>query len=276
MTDGTAGGRDELRGRLRALLKASGTSTTRAAEDLNARGVSASQSKVSRTITGRVAADPEFVGHLVSLLGATRDERAELVALAKEIRKGNRRLVLGRDKAAAASRVGKFARESALVRAVALTSMPAELQTEPYLREVFVDEPAVRQRRLNQDVLDDETSPRRFVFLIFEGAFGSTPLSPSRMATQVDEIAAALDRRNVRIGIIPWGAQLPRVPQHSWYLYDSRLLVTGGLTYALDLTDPEDVASYVALTDELEQIAVFDRVEARAILARVADRYRSP
>jgi hypothetical protein len=94
------------------------------------------------------------------------------------------------------------------------------------------------------------------------------------MADQINHISAALDRRNVRIGIIPWGATVPRLPQQSWYLFDPRLVVTGGLTYALDLTDPDDVVAYVALTDQLEQAAVFDD-EARVILRNVADRYRN-
>jgi hypothetical protein len=49
--------------------------------------------------------------------------------------------------------------------------------------------------------------------------------------------------------------------------------VAGAIHGAADLDDPADVAAYVRLTDELEQLAVFDG-EARAILARVADRYR--
>jgi hypothetical protein len=40
------------------------------------------------------------------------------------------------------------------------------------------------------------------------------------------------------------------------------------------LTDPDDVVAYVALTDQLEQAAVFDD-EARVILRNVADRYRN-
>jgi hypothetical protein len=220
------------------------------------------------------AADPEFIAQLCTLLDASAYERDELVTLAREIRKGNRRLVLGRDQAAAQTRIGKFQRESSLVRAVAITGMPGELQTESYVRTIFNTDAGVRQRLLNQVILDDATSRRRFVLLIAESAFGWTPLPPAQMADQIDHISAALDRRNVRIGIIPWGATVPRLPQQSWYLFDSRLVVTGGLTYALDLTDPDDVVAYVALTDQLEQAAVFDD-EARVILRNVADRYRS-
>lgn len=275
MTDGTTGGRDELATRLSALMDAAGMSTVRVAKDLTAQGVETSQSKVSRTINGRTSAAPEFVAEMCTLLGATADERAELVHLAREIRKGNRRLVLGRDHAAAQARIGKFERESSVVRAVSVTSIPGELQSELYIRTIFTAEAGVRQRLLNQKILDQDTSSRRFVLIIPESAFGWTPLPADQMADQVDLIAAAIDRQNVRIGIIPWGTQIPRLPQHSWYLFDSRLVVTGGATYALDLSDPDDVAAYTALTDQLEKLAVFDPAKARAILRRVADRYRN-
>lgn len=270
---GHTGDRDELATRLRALFDAAGMSTVRAARLLEERGVQASQSKVSRTLNGRVAAEPEFVAALCDLLGAPPAERDELVTLARQIRKATRRLVLGRDPAAAQTRIGKFQRESSVVRAVALTSVPGELQTEAYIRTIFDSDAGVRQRLLNQAVLDDEDSPRRFIMIIAESALGWTPLSPADMAQQVRHISTALARRNVRIGILKWGVPVPKLPQHSWYLFDSRLVVTGGLTYALDLSDPEDVTAYVTLTDQLEQLAVFDHDEVTAILNRTADRY---
>lgn len=274
MTDGTTGGRDELAKRLSALLQAAGLSTVRAAKDLTAQGVETSQSKVSRTLNGRVAPDPEFVGHLSTLLGASPAERSRLVALAEEVRKGNRRLVLGRDAAAAQARIGKFQRDSTLVRAVAITSVPGELQSELYVRTIFDSEAGVRQRIHNQAILDDVDSPRRFRLLIAESALGWTPLPPAEMADQIDQIAASVDRRNVQVGILPWGRAVPRIPQHSWYLFDARLVVTGGATYVLDLSDPEDVTAYTRLTDQLEMLAVWGD-DARAILIRVAHRYRT-
>lgn len=273
MTDGHAGGREELAERLRALLTAAGMSTYRAAKELNRRGVNTSQSKVSRTVNGATAATPEFVADLCMVLGATVEERNELVELAREVRKSTRRLVLGRNKTAAQARIGKFTSESSLIREVAVTSMPGYLQTPAAIRQVFPNEDAAEERRLkNQEFLDDEA--HQFVLLIHESAFGWTQIAPGQMVAQVDAVVAAAGRANVRVGILRWGAPLPRIPQHSWALYDSRLVVTGGLTYGLDLSDPEDVAAYAALTDKLESLAVHGD-EAREILARIADRYRS-
>jgi transcriptional regulator with XRE-family HTH domain len=274
MSDRTTGGRDELSYRLQELRRSAGLSTTRVAALLAEGGFPVSQAKVSRTENGRVAADPEFIGRLCDLYGTTEDEKLKLVDLAAEIRKGNRRLVLGRDEAAAQTRIGKFERESTLIRSFTLSAVPGELQTEQYMRVIFDSDAGVRQRLINQAILDDATSARRFTLLLAEGALGWAPLPPADMAAQVDHIAAAIDRRNVQVGIVPWGCPTPVLPLQAWYLFDTRLVVTGGATYALDLTDSEDVAAYAAMTDELERIAVYDD-EARAILAGIAARYRA-
>jgi hypothetical protein len=275
MTDDPTGGRAELAQRLRELCRGAGNPSTRKiAEDLATLGVTWSQSKVSRTMNGRTATDPDEVGTLCDLFRASASERAQLVELAREVLKANRRLVLGRDPAAAQTRIGRFQRDASLVRCVALTTIPGELQTPDYVHAVFRgNEAGARQRLLNQTILDEVTSARQFRLLLGESALGWTIVPPAKMAQQLDHVAASIDRRNVTIGILSWGQVIPRLPQHSWYLYDSRLVVTGGATYALDLSDPDDVAAYTTLTDQYEQLAVYGD-EARAILTRAADRYR--
>jgi len=121
--------------------------------------------------------------------------------------------------------------------------------------------------------LDEEDTPRRFVILTPEGALGWALLSPDGMATQIDHLAAATGRPNLRLGIIPWGRPCPTLPLHTWGLFDQRAVIVGTTTATAILTEPLDVARYVELTDELERLAVFGD-EARAILDRVAERYR--
>lgn len=277
MSDRTTGGRDELSKRLRALRKAAGLSGMEAARLANT-----TQSKVSRVENGRIVAPPEFVDQLCRLYKASAAERRELVAMARDVKGGTRRLVLSRDSAGIQARIGRIERQSTLVRCFTPSGIPGELQTEAYVRAVFYGsarrnfdgaEAGIAQRLLNQAILDDEHSSRRFVLLMTEGALGWALLPPSEMAAQINHIAAATRRRNVRVGIIPWGRQSAVLPLHSWYLFDARFVVAGAIHGAADLDDPADVAAYVRLTDELEQLAVFDG-EARAILARVADRYR--
>jgi hypothetical protein len=266
--------RDQLSHQLRELRGGAGLSTPRVAALLTASGYPVSQAKVSRTENGRVAADPEYVARLAQLCSADPDRQQALVDLAHQVRKANRRLVLGRDEAAAQQRIGRFSREATTIRAFTPTAVPGELQTERYIRAIFDSDAGVRQRLLNQAQLDDPASTRRWVMLMTEGALGWSFLDASGMVEQIDHIAAATDRPNIKVGIIPWGRHTPVLPLHSWYLFDDRLVVSGGATFALDLTDKQDCAAYSTLTDELENLAVYGP-EARAILAKAAQRYRS-
>lgn len=94
------------------------------------------------------------------------------------------------------------------------------------------------------------------------------------MIEQLERIAARTYRLNVRVGIVPFGRPIEVFPLHSWDLFDQRAVIVGTTTATAVLTEPRDVAVYVELTDALERLAVYG-AEAREILTRVADRYRS-
>lgn len=76
------------------------------------------------------------------------------------------------------------------------------------------------------------------------------------------------------MGIVPFGRPARVFPLHSWDLFDQRAVIVGTTTATAILTEPQDVAAYVELTDALERLAVYGQ-EAREILARVVGRYRS-
>lgn len=274
--------RDELARRLRDMLDEAGLSTVRTAELLKARGVKASQSKVSRALTGRTPADPEFVAQLCATAQReghpiTDRQRDDLTRLAEQVKKAARRLVMGRDPAAAQKRIARFTEKASLIRSFGASGFDGLVQTEPYMREVMRGRPnaemALSTRLAYQGLLDD--LDRAFVFLMPEGGLGFPGLlPPAGMADQIDRVVDASYRTNVRVGIIPWGAPCPVWPLHSWSLYDDDLVVTGGASFALDLTDPDDVNAYADLTDTLEGVAVYGG-RARALLKGAADRYRS-
>jgi hypothetical protein len=196
------------------------------------------------------------------------------VELAHEIRKGNRRLVLGRDPVAAQVRIRRYVRDSTLVRGFALGGVPGELQLESYVWQVMEGyEPGIRERMDNQQLLDDLSRSWRFV--LPEGALGFPGLlDTTGMAAQLEHIVAGSQRPNVEVGIISWGSRCPVLPLHAWNLYDERVVVLGGETFAVDITEPQDLAAYVALTDQLEALAEWGD-GAREILTGAADRYRA-
>jgi transcriptional regulator with XRE-family HTH domain len=270
--DETETPREELSRRLRALFKAAGMSTIRADQLLRERGVASSQSKVSRTLNGRTAADADYVGHLYDLVGKEAAERAELIALAGVVKAGTRRLVLSRDEGALQERMGRYTRSATLVRTFTPAGLPGLAQTEAYIRRVMTEERGVQARLRNQQILDDEQ--RRYVWILTDGALGFPALlPPDGMAQQLEHFIQLSRRPNIRLGIIPWGRESDVIPIHGYDLFDDQVVVTGGETYGLDLDDPGDVAAYSSLTDRLEQLAVWND-DARRLVQAAADRYR--
>jgi hypothetical protein len=94
------------------------------------------------------------------------------------------------------------------------------------------------------------------------------------MAEQVDRIVAASRLPTVRVGIVVWGTRAPVFPLHGWDLHDQRAVIYGTADATAILTEPRDVARYIKLTTDVEGIAVWDDA-ARAVLARISDRYRA-
>lgn len=206
--------------------------------------------------------------------------RRGLVALAEDLREGIRRVVVHRRPAAIQKRIGRVVENSTLVRTFSPIGIPGLLQTTDYVRALFTtggeatsaDEAGAEQRIANQAVLTGDTA-RRFVMLMPEGSLGWALLPPIRMVDQVEHIAAMSRRRNMHIGIIPWGQVSSVLPLHSWEIYDERAVITGSMTGTAVLTTRADVDVYLELFASLERLAAYGQ-DAREILTRVADRYR--
>lgn len=130
---------------------------------------------------------------------------------------------------------------------------------------------AVTSRLERQAVL--YVPSKRFTFLIPESALRWRFCSNQAMLAQLDRIASIATLPTVRIGVIPWTARVRELPLHGFDIFDERLAMVGLETGSVTLEDPQDVATYLALFEALEESAVFDE-EVRAVLARVADDYR--
>lgn len=268
-------GGDALSRKLRELREAAGLRQVDAAKQA---GIS--QSLIAKFETGRQVPRPDQVEALCRAYRAAARDRRALVQLAEDLREVTRRVVVRRQYAAIQSQIRRVVESSALVRTFSPIGIPGLLQTTNYVLALFTtggevtpeDQAGAEQRIANQAVLTDDTA-RRFVTLMPEGSLGWALLPPAGMAEQVEHIAAMSQRRNVRIGIIPWGRVSPVLPLHSWEIYDERAVITGSMTGTTVLTVRADVDAYLDLFVDLEQLAAYGE-DARAILARVADRYR--
>jgi hypothetical protein len=100
-------------------------------------------------------------------------------------------------------------------------------------------------------------------------------LAAEGMAEQDTSTWGTVSRRpNVRVGIIPWGRPSEIPPINSWEIHGDRSVWTGTHNGSTVLTAQLDIEPYRAVFVELERLAVFSD-KARAILSRVAERYRS-
>lgn len=104
--------------------------------------------------------------------------------------------------------------------------------------------------------------------LIGEAALRHPVGSPAVMAAQLDRLGSALGLPGVRIGVLPFGRQLPYVPWHGFWIVDDTVFVEN-ITAEVRVTDETEVTIYHRLADALWTVAV-EGDEARALLASVA------
>jgi transcriptional regulator with XRE-family HTH domain len=277
MTDRPVEGKDKLSRSLRQLREEAGLTT----RDVAAR-TGFSQAKVSRVERGINVPTEADVLALIDVYGPQAGVARHLRALARDIRAVHRPVVMARPKARPSlfqSRLARIEASSEHVGTFSNTVVPGLLQTEAYIRELIAPrrlEPAeadnfVRARLDRQTLLDDPA--HRFTLVIAEGVFGWRAGSREDMADQVERVAEATRRANVRVGIIPWGTRATRFPLHAWDIYDRRAVSYGTVDATAILTEPRDVEKYALLFDTLASSAVYDD-EARTLLADIAHRYR--
>ncbi|MGH3845008.1 MAG: helix-turn-helix domain-containing protein [Pseudonocardiaceae bacterium] len=274
MPDRSTGG-DTLSQKLRELREAARLRQVDAAKQA---GIS--QSLIAKFENGRQIPRPDQIESLCRTYHASAHDHHSLVQLAEDLREGTRRVVLHRQYVTIQKQIRRVVESSALVRTFSPIGVPGLLQTTDYVRALFTtggeitpaDEAGAEQRIANKAVLTGDTG-RRFVTLMPEGSLGWALLPPARMADQVEHIAAMSRRRNMRIGIIPWGRVSPVLPLHSWEIYDERAVIIGSMTGTAVLTTRADVDAYLDLFATVERLAAIGE-EAREILTRVADRYR--
>lgn len=267
--------RDELSRSLLAARRAAGLGQIEAA-----RRARTSQNKVSRVENGKGLLTTVEAESLLAVYGVRGGERHRIMTLVETARAGyiDSRVILQRGAHHFQERIRQLDAQSRLVRSFAPTAVLGILQTRAYAQVVFTQRmtereaaPSITSRMERHRALDDPS--RQWVLLHTEGALRWNLGGSVVMVEQLERIAAAMDRPNVRLGIIPWQTSASVLPIHGFHLYDHRAVVVGTRSGTAIMGERE-VPDYQALFDELEHLAVFDD-EAHAVLDRIADDYRS-
>ncbi len=267
--------RDELGRSLYAARRAAGLGQIEAA-----RRARTSQNKVSRVENGKGLLTEAEATALLTVYGVHGDERHRIMTLVETARAGHidSRVILQRGAHHFQERVRQLDEQSRLVRSFAPTAVLGILQTRAYAHVVFTQRmteeqaaPSIASRLQRHRMLDDPD--RQWVLLQAEGALRWNLGGSVVMIEQIERILTAIERPNVRLGIIPWRTPAQVLPLHGFHLYDHRAVVVGTRS-GTAIMGERDVSDYEALFGELRHLAVFDG-DARELLGRIADDYRS-
>ncbi|MQA09335.1 MAG: helix-turn-helix domain-containing protein [Pseudonocardiaceae bacterium] len=266
---------NKLSATLRQLRKDAGLSGIEAA-----RLAGLSQSKISRTETGTFMPTPEQVEALCRTYKASASTRRELVRMARELREDriSAKTVLERGGWYLQERIGRIEEIAGRIRDIAPAGVPGLLQTRDYVRALFGRslspddlERTIAARMGRQRLLATE---REFTFLLAEGALRWNMGSAAVMVDQLGRLVEESQRENVHLGVIPWTTPVTVPLLHTFTIYDSRAVLFGTQSATALITDPQEVSEYERHWSEVESFVSYGD-EARAIVDRVADDYRS-
>lgn len=259
---------------LRAMREAAGLSGAEAA-----RRAGISQPKVSRAETGRfLLKEPDLLA-LCQACGASPQTRAELVEMTQRFAASTTaaRTVLQRGGWWMQERIGRLEEASQQIRSFAPGTVIGLLQSPAYIAALYGDSlgpdeltRAVQARLDRQAILSTE---RDFVLVMAEGALRWNMGGPAVMLEQLEQLAAATHRPNIRIGIIAQTTPATVPAMHTFTVYDATAVLIGTWAQTAIVTDPGNITEYEAYLAELEPLASWDN-DARTVITRVADDYR--
>ncbi|WP_329367869.1 helix-turn-helix transcriptional regulator [Streptomyces sp. NBC_00669] len=171
--------------------------------------------------------------------------------------------------------------QTELFRVYSTTMVPGLLQTEGYaaallsaiadFRQIPVnDGPEAATARVERSRIIHQAG-HRFVILIEEAALRYQLGDGDAMAAQLGHLLAAGALPAVSLGVIPAATPDRRMwPQETFHVYDDRMVSVELLSAEVTITQPSEVAQYVAAFERLRTMAVYG-AEARALIVRAID-----
>lgn len=201
--------------------------------------------------TERPDAAAELVGRLHGLETRSRSWRRQLAGGYRSVQEVH----------------GAQGRKTRTRRSFDPTLIPGLLQTPEYARAVLTRysaihtapprdiDTAVRARMDRQAVLAE--SHRAFHFLIWEGALRARPCPAGVLTQQLEHVAARLAPGPVRVGIVPFTADMNVPAGVGFSLHDDELVITETWHAEMWLDDPLDVTLHDRAWKALERNAVY-------------------
>jgi hypothetical protein len=111
---------------------------------------------------------------------------------------------------------------------------------------------------------------KRFHFVITEVVLRYRLTSIDVMLGQLDRLMAVASMRNVKLGIIDFGARYVTDPRHGFWLLDDELVRVETYSAELNLRQPEEIELYTRIFEQHAAIASYGPA-TRAIIGRALE-----
>jgi hypothetical protein len=235
-----------------------------------------SQSKISRAERDRFPLTPDEARRYATRLGAPAEQVERLVDLtsARVAEQVTGRVALVRVAAALQERFRRLQDETTVKRSWVCETIPGDVQTNDYTAtllagdgggEVGPDWWAARRARV--DAIHDPKL--RSEILVSESACRWVIGSPALMAAQVRHLIELSRLPNIRLGVLDLATPKPFTAPRTFHLYDDTTVTVATDIGTSFVTDPADIAHYVALFERLDAAALHGDA-ARELLERIA------
>ncbi|MEV6182278.1 helix-turn-helix transcriptional regulator [Streptomyces sp. NPDC052015] len=171
-------------------------------------------------------------------------------------------------------------RATECLRMYSSSLVPGLLQTEGYALAVLgiaasvhdlpVDDSAEAARsRIERSRIVHEHG-HRFIVVIEESVLYCQVADPEPMAAQLGYLLTAGALPAVSLGIIPMAARRTHWPEETFHIYDDRLVSVELVSAEVNVTQPGEIAQYLATFERLRSMAVYG-ADARALVLRAIE-----
>lgn len=252
--------RSELGAALRALRQAS---------EIEAKAVARSSvmsaSKLSKIETGKLSPSADDVDRILTAIGVSEAVKAEYMEAARAVATEATawRLIQRAGLHKAQKQLQAIEADMGLMRVFQPALVPGLVQTPEYMRAILsrhddLTEETVRRtisaRLERQEVLYDQSKTLRFV--ITEPVLRWLIVPPLVMAGQIDRLISLTRLPNIDLRVVPLAGAKHDIPNHAFVIRDDRAVTVETVHAEVVVTDPKDVALYVAKFDGFAERAI--------------------
>lgn len=238
-----------------------------------------SASKLSKIETGKAAATADDVDRILTAIGVSDNVKAEYMdaARAAATEATAWRLIQRAGLHKAQRQLRALEARMSLLRLFQPALVPGLLQTPKYMRAILsrhddLTEESVRQtvsaRLERQEVLYEPGKTLRFV--ITEPVLRWLIVPPMVMVGQLDQLISVSRLPNIDVLVVPLAGPKQDIPNHAFVIRDDRAVTVETVHAEVVVTDPRDVALYVAKFDGFAEDAL-EGDDMRVLLASIRD-----